>query len=252
MILPFYWMVITSLKPEADVLVFPPKIIPDRVTLDNYILVIQRMPLIRMIFNSLFVTIIGTALSLLMSSIAGYTFAKIKFKGRNVLFIALLGIMMIPQQVTIVPLFIIMNKANLLDSYLTLILPSMFNIFGIFMMRQFFITIPKELEEAAIIDGASRLRTFFTIMLPLAKTQLATLGIVTFIGIWNDYLWPLVSISSEKYYTLPIGLSSLQGRWVTEWGLIMSGTVISVLPMMIAYVIMQRSIIRSVVNTGIK
>lgn len=252
MIVPFLWMLSTSLKIDQYVLAMPPQFIPRPLTLRSYIRLTELFPLDRMFFNSLFVAVATTVGQLLTSSMAAYAFARMRFRGSNALFLLYLATLMIPFQVTITPLFILMRYLGWINTYQGLILPSVFSAFGTFLLRQFFLTIPRELEEAAFIDGASHWTVFWRIIMPLAKPALATLAVFSFMGAWNAFLWPLFVVRDLEMMTLPVGLATLHGRWLTEWNLVMAGTMITVLPMLVVYLLAQKYFIRGVVLSGIK
>lgn len=252
MIAPFLWMLSTSLKTTEATFIMPPQWIPKHITFSNYIQVTQAFPMLKFLSNSLLVSITSTLGQLLLCSMAAYAFARIEFKGRDLIFLLYLGTLMIPSQVTLTPLFILMKKLGWANTYKALIMPGMFSAFGTFLMRQFFLGIPKSLEEAAFIDGANRFTVFFKMILPLSKTSLATLTIFSFMGSWNDFLWPLIITSDINHMTLPIGLASLQGRWTTNWNLLMAGTLISVIPILIVYIFAQKYFIKGIALTGIK
>jgi multiple sugar transport system permease protein len=252
MIAPFLWMLSTSLKTMEATFVMPPQWIPKKITFSNYAEVTQVFPMLKFLANSFIVSIISTLGQLLLCSMAAYAFARMEFKGRNLLFLLYLGTLMIPSQVTLTPLFILMQKLQWANTYKALILPGMFSAFGTFLMRQFFLSIPKSLEEAAFIDGANHFTVFFKVILPLSKTPLATLTIFSFMASWNDFLWPLIITSDVNHMTLPVGLASLQGRWVTNWNLLMAGTLISIVPILIVYIFAQKYFIKGIALTGIK
>ncbi len=252
MIVPFLWMLSTSLKTSEYVLSIPPKFIPDPITLDSYRQLFEFYPMGRMFFNSMVVAILSMLGQLLTCSMAAYAFARIKFRGSNFLFLVYLATLMVPSQVTITPLFIMMRLFGWINTYQGLILPGVFSAFGTFLLRQAFLTIPKELEEAATIDGASHWTIFWKIIIPLSKPALSTLSIFAFMNSWNAFLWPLFVVRDPLMMTLPVGLASLQGRWVTEWNLVMAGTVITVLPMFIVYLFSQQYMVKGFTTSGIK
>jgi multiple sugar transport system permease protein len=252
MLLPFAWMVSTSLKTAGATFVTPPQWLPDPATLDNYQKVFDSAPVGQFLFNSIFVSVTSTALMVLFCAMSGYAFARIEFRGRTVLFYAYLATLMIPQQVTLTPLFIIMNFLGWTNTYQALILPSSFGAFGTFLLRQFFLRLPREIEEAAFIDGAGYIRIFFTIAIHLARPALATLAVFAFMASWNSFLWPLIITTDQSMMTLPLGLSALQGRWTTDWNVLMAGTVIATLPIIAVYVFAQRFIIKGLSHTGLK
>lgn len=254
MVFPFVWMISSSLKTGGEAFQTPPTLIPKKPTLENYRLVFEYVDLPRLFMNSLFIAFVVVSLQLTSSALAGYAFARLKFKGKNFFFVIYLATMMIPFQVILVPLFIEMRKLGLIDNYLGLILPTFTSAFGVFLMRQVMLGIPKELEEAAILDGASHFRLFRSIALPLCIPSLATLGILGFMGTWNGFLWPLVMLYSPEKMTLPLGLALLSGEHstATDWPMVMAGTTLSVIPIVIVYLIFQRQIAQSFLTAGLK
>jgi multiple sugar transport system permease protein len=252
MVVPFLWMISTSLKADQYVLVMPPRFFPQPLTLGSYVRLAELFPIQRMFVNSLLVATLTTLGQLLTCSMAAYAFARMHFRGSNVLFLVYLATLMIPFQVTITPLFILMRYLGWINTYQGLILPGVFSAFGTFLLRQFFLTIPDELDEAAFIDGASRWIVFWQVILPLAKPALATLGVFSFMGSWNAFLWPLFIVRDIELMTLPVGLAALHGRWLTQWNLVMAGTVITVVPMLVVYLLAQQYFVRGVVLSGIK
>ena len=252
MIVPFAWMVSTSLKSGEFVLSMPPQWIPNPATLDSYRRIFELYPIGRMLFNSLLVAGLTTLGQLITCSMAAYAFARLKFRGHNLIFLLYLASMMVPFQVTITPLFILLRIFDWINTYQGLILPGVFSAFGTFLLRQAFLTIPMEYEEAAYMDGASPLTIFLKIILPLSKPALATLSVFAFMGSWNAFLWPLFIVREETLMTLPVGLATLQGRWLTEWNLVMAGTVITVLPMLLLYLAAQKYLVQGYVMSGLK
>ncbi len=252
MIVPFLWMLSTSLKADEYVLSMPPQFFPQPLTLRSYIQLAELFPIGRMFVNSLFVATLTTLGQLLTSSMAAYAFARMRFRGSGVLFLLYLATLMIPFQVTVTPLFILMRYLGGINTYQGLILPGVFSAFGVFLLRQFFLTIPRELEEAAVLDGASHWTIYWRIILPLAGPALATLGVFAFMGSWNAFLWPLFIVRDPELMTLPVGLATLHGRWLTQWNLVMAGAMITVLPMLIVYLLAQKYFVRGVVLSGIK
>ena len=251
-ILPVLWMISTSFKPESMVMQAIPHWIPEVFTLDNYKGVLQRADLFRWIFNSVVVAVGTTVTVLLINSMAGYAFARIKFPGRDILFLTVIATMMVPAQVTMIPLFFVLNEMSLLNTHLSLALPRLGVAIGVFMLRQFFLSLPLDLEEAALIDGCSRYRIFFQIVLPLAKPSLSALGILTFVWTWNDFMWPLIAISSNDMYTLPIGLSTLVGYYGREYGIQMAGAFIATLPVLVVFMLFQKQFIEGIAFSGLK
>lgn len=252
MLLPFVWMVSTSLKTGEATFVTPPQLIPASPTTVNYEKAFGAVPMGQFLVNSIFVSVTSTVLMVLNCAMAGYAFARIKFPGRDILFYAYLGTLMIPQQVTLVPLFVLMTWLDWGNTYQALILPSSFGAFGTFLLRQFFLRLPREVEEAAFMDGAGYVRIFFTIGLPLARPALATLAVFSFMASWNSFLWPLIITSNQAMMTLPVGLSFLNGRYTTDWNVLMAGAVISTVPIIAVYVFAQKYIIQGLATTGLK
>jgi ABC-type glycerol-3-phosphate transport system permease component len=252
MLLPFLWMVSTSFKTNSATMVLPPEFIPKEPTTENYQQVTEMFPMIRFLGNSLLVAILTTLGQIIFSSMAAYAFARIQFKGRNKLFLLYLATMMVPSQVTMIPQFILMKDFGWLNTYQALIIPGMVGVFGTFLMRQAMLSVPKELEEAAFMDGANHFMVFVNVCLPLVKPSIATLGIFTFMASWNNFLWPLIVISSRDLATLPLGLSLLQGRWGTNWSLMMAGVVISVIPILGVYLFAQKYFIQGMTMSGMK
>jgi multiple sugar transport system permease protein len=249
---PFGWMVSTSLKSDLGVFATPPQLLPHPFEPSNYSRVVHVFPVWNFLVNSVVVAAISTTLQVATSAMAAYAFARMRFRGGNALFVVYLATLMVPFQVTIVPLFIEMKYLHFVNSYPGLILPTIASAFGTFLLRQAFLTLPRELEEAAFVDGASQWTVFTRIVLPLAKPSLATFGIFAFMASWNSYLWPLVIISSQNRMTLPVGLANLQGEHFTAWNLVMAGTTISVIPIVLVYLLAQKQIVRGVVLSGVK
>jgi len=252
MILPFIWMVSSSLKNLEEVSEIPIRWIPETFRFHNYAEVFQSIPMGRFILNSFFVATSVTVLAVLVSSLAAYAFARLSFKGKNVIFLCFLTTMMIPQEVTMIPKFLIMKEFGWLNSYKALIIPHVFTAFGVFMLRQFFLTIPVELEEAARIDGCSRFRIYWNIMIPLAKPAFVTLGVFLFLGEWNSFLWPLIVINSIDLQPIQVGLRTFQGEFTTQWHLMMAGAFIAEIPVLLFYMFCQRYIIEGIATSGIK
>lgn len=254
MLVPIVWMLSTSLKPSDAILTLPPKLVPDHPTLGSYRAVIEAFPMMRVFLNSLLVAVATTVGQLVLSAMAGYAFARFEFRGRDALFFLYLATLMVPLVVRVTPLFIIVRELGWTDSYAGLIVPPMFSAFGTFLMRQFFLDLPRELEEAAVIDGASTFTMFTRVIVPLAGPAFATLGIFAFMASWNDFLWPLLIVSDTKFMTLPLALATLQGLYPgqTQWNLVMAGTVISVVPMIVVFVLAQRWVIQGITASGLK
>jgi multiple sugar transport system permease protein len=252
MIVPFVWMVSTSLKTKGATMVFPPQILPETISWENYMRVAETFPIDKFLLNSALVSVVSTVGQLILASMAAYAFARLEFKGRDKLFFLYLATLMVPTQVTMTPQFILMKYLGWLNTYQGLIVPGLFSAFGTFLLRQFFLTIPKSLEEAAFMDGASHFRVYWQVILPLAKPALATLAVFAFMQSWNNFLWPLIVISDKGMMTLPLGLSMLQGRWETDWNLMMAGVVISVIPILAVYLFAQKYFIQGITLSGLK
>lgn len=249
---PFIWLVISSFKYEKDIISFPPKIFAEKYTFENYLKVWSTIPLLDYIKNTVIFAGGVVVTSVFFDSLAGYAFARMRFKGKSVLFYFVLLTMMIPFQVFMIPLFIEINKLNLLDTYAGLIIPKMTSAFGIFMMRSFFVTLPKDLEEAARVDGLNEFKIFLKIMLPLSKPTMLSLAIFTLMNSWNDLLYPLILTSSSKMRTLPAGLALFTGQNISFYGPVMAGTVISMLPLLLIYMFAQKYFIQSTAMSGMK
>lgn len=251
---PFYWTLVTSFKSREEVLVFPPTWWPANPTLEHWIGLTELRVGNFLIFfrNSAFIAFTVTALILLTSSLAGYIFAKHQFKGRDVIFLGILSMMMIPFNISIIPLYALMIDLKWTNSYWALIIPSAFSPFGIFLMRQFIQSIPDELIDAARIDGASEFGIFFRIILPLSSAALGALGIFVFIAQWDDFLWPLVIIDEPRLYTLTLGLSQFRGRVGTDVGGLAAASLFAVLPVLVVYFFAQRRFIEGITLTGLK
>jgi len=252
MLLPLAWMLVTSIETLAESRHFPPTIVPSGIHWENYPNALDSAPFGRFFANSLVVTLASVAGNLVFCSLAGYAFARLRFFGRDVIFIVLLATLMVPFQVTMIPTFLIVQHLGLVNSLGALIAPNLVTPFGIFLLRQFFRTLPIDLEEAARIDGCSRLGVLFRVVLPLSMPALATLGIVTFLWTWNDFLWPLIVITSTDQSTVQLGLASFQGAHDTKWNLLMAGNVMALAPMLIVFVVAQRWFVRSLASTGIR
>ncbi|WP_276356582.1 carbohydrate ABC transporter permease [Cohnella caldifontis] len=252
LVFPFAWMLSGAFKDSLEVVKMPPTLLPSHWNFDNFARIEQYFPLYRFLLNSAVVAVATTALQLLVCTMSAYAFAKIPFKGRQGVFLLFLTTMMIPAQVTLVPLFILFSKTNLIDTYAGLILPGIFSAYGTFLIRQHMLTIPNELLEAAFMDGASYYRVFRSVVVPLVKPTVAALTIFAFMGSWNNFLWPLIAVNSKELMTLPLGLSKLQGRWSTEWDILMAGNVVSFVPIFLVYLVSQRYFIKGMTMTGIK
>ncbi len=252
MLLPFAAMVGTSFKPQPEVFRFPGELLPREPTFDAYIDIWNRIPYGRFFFNSVVFAGGVTALSLLLDSMAAYALARLRFRGQQVLFWVVLIVLMVPFQITLVPLFLTVFQLGWLDSFAGLIIPRATNAFGIFMLRQFFLTLPREFDEAARIDGASEWTIYWRIALPLSLPALATLAVFHFMYNWNDFLWPLVITTSTDMRTLPAGLTLFMGSHVIEHAVLMAGATLALLPLAMAFLLAQRYFVRGVVMSGLK
>ena len=252
MIIPFYWSVGSSLKLEQNVFASPPQWWPDPLTFQSYINVLTRIPFLRYFTNSVIVAIVTTLGHVFFDTLAAYAFAKLTFPGRDRIFFIMLLALMVPFQVNLIPLYRIMALLHWTDTYLALIVPNLTSIFGIFMMRQFLKSIPNDLLDAARIDGCSEFGVFQKVVLPLALPGIATLIIFTFMGTWNDFLWPRIVTNSEAFFTLPVGLAQLQMKNTSNEAQIMAGTVLTALPMILVFLFMQRQFIAGMTAGALK
>ena len=251
MFFPFLWTLITSISPGAGLTVAP-SLIPADPSLAAYERLFAELPFLRIVGNSLLLAVVTTVVQLVTSSTAAYAFSRLPFRGRGVVFAIYLATMMIPLQVLIVPLFVELKSFGLLNTYLGALLPTFASAFGIFLLRQAVNQVPRDLDEAAMLDGAGHFRTFFSIVLPNIRPALATLTVFAFMGSWNSFLWPLVVLRKPDLQTLPIALAGLQGQYTTEWDIIMAGSVVSILPMLALYIFAQKYVIQGVASSGIK
>lgn len=251
-LIPLIWMVTASLMPNGEANTVPPHILPSRVTFEHYRELFVRLNLGQALFNSVLLAAAVTGLSLLLNAMAGYAFAKLHFPGRQRIFGFLLAALVLPAQVAILPLFLLLRQMGLISTYWGVILPGMASIFGIFLVRQYALSIPDELLDAARVDGASEVRIFLEIVLPLCRPILVTLAIFTFLGTWNDFLWPLVVLTDESKYTLPVALANLFGEHVQDTELMMAGSVLTVAPVLLLFLFLQRHYIQGLLMGGLK
>ena len=251
MLFPFLWTVITSITPNGT-LAGGPSLVVKNPTLDAYSTLVASMPIWRIVANSFGIALAATVLQMITGSMAAYAFGRLEFRGKNIIFGLYLATLMIPLQVLVVPLFIEMTRLHVQDTYFALLAPSIAAAFGIFLLKQAVEGIPRELDEAATIDGAGHLRIFGWIVLPLIRPALATLAVFAFMSSWNSFLWPLVAIRSPELMTLPLGLSTLLGQFTTQWNVVMAGSVVSIIPIAIVYLFAQRYIIAGMAHTGLK
>ncbi|MEA5576935.1 carbohydrate ABC transporter permease [Anabaena sp. UHCC 0451] len=250
---PLLWLISTSLKsPTENLLQSPPQLWPTQPTLDNFSRVWQSLPFGQYLSNSIIVSLLTVGLNLLFCSLAAYPLARLSFVGRNGIFIAIVSTIMIPFQIVMIPLYILTVQLGLTNSYLGMIFPSLASAFGIFLLRQAFMGVPKEIEEAARMDGSSELGLWWFIMLPAIRPALITLAIFVFIGAWSDFLWPLIIIQDESLYTLPLGVAKLAGTFSLDWRLVAAGSVISIAPVLLLFLILQRFIVPTDTGSGVK
>ena len=253
-VFPFAWMVLASLKTNMQIFAIPPVIFPKPAMWKNYLLVWQNVPLARFYINSIFVSTTVSMAQVLTSAMAAYVFARLYFPRKNLIFLLYLGVMMIPTQVTVIPLFIIVRKLGMIDTYGALIIPFLAYPYGAFLLRQFFLSIPSDLEDAARVDGYPRLSILFRLIMPLSKPALVTLGLLTFMFTWNSFFWPLVSTNTTERYTVQVGLAMLKDQlhMMGDWSTLMAGTVLSTIPILIFFIITQKHLIRGFTLSGLK
>jgi len=248
---PFFWMVSNAVRSNAEVLAIPVRILPNAFEWDNFAKAWTQLPFGRFFLNSLFISTSVTIITVIVSCLSGYAFARLKFPGREALLMAYLGTLMVPAIMLIIPLFLIVNSLGMVNTFQGVILPVAFGTFGAFLMRQFFLSIPMELEEAARIDGASRLRILVSIIVPLSMPAIGLLSLFTFIGQWNNFLWPLIVMTGSENATLPVGLTYFQTQSGTQWNFIMAGAALSMLPGIILAILLQKLIYNSIaLNAG--
>jgi len=252
MVIPFLWMVVTAFKLPEEVLAMPPKFLPSKINFKNFSDAFSAAPFGAYFFNSLFVTVLTTLLQVATSALAGYAFARFDFKGKRIIFLIFLGTMMIPVEVTLIPNYIILKNLGWLDTYFALIIPWAVNVFGIFLMRQFFLSLPKELFEQAQIDGCSHWQILWKILFPVAKPVFISVGLFSLIGSWNSFLWPLIMTNSENMRTLPVGLAYFTFEFATRYHLMMAAALFATLPVIIVYFFAQKYFVEGIATTGMK
>ena len=252
MLVPFFWSFSTSVKTAGEVFEYPPKWIPQSIHWENYSQVWEIAPFGQYLLNSTVVSVMVTILTLLTASLAAYAFARLEFRGRDFIFMLYLGTMMIPSQVTMIPNFIFIKLLGWTDTYTGLILPNVFTALGVFLLRQFFMTIPKEYEDAAKIDGASRFHIYLHVILPLSIPALSTLAVFTFVFQWNNLMWPLIVVNKDIMKTLTLGLATFQGMYSTNWSLLMAAAVMGIIPSFAIFVLGQKYLIKGITLSGIK
>jgi multiple sugar transport system permease protein len=249
---PLLWMLGASLMPAGEANSYPPPLLPSEPTLANYRLLFARLDFGRHLLNSTLIAAAVTLASLLVNSMAGYAFAKLRFAGRDRLFAVLLLALVVPAQVAMLPLFLLLKELGLVNTYLGVMIPGLASVFGIFLIRQYALSIPDSLLDAARVDGASEVRIYWSVVLPLCKPILVTLGTFTFLGTWNDFMWPLIILSDDRLYTLPVALANLTGEHVQDTELIMAGAVVTLLPVVALFLVFQRYYIEGIMMGSIK
>ena len=250
--IPLLWMLSASFMASGEANAFPPPFFPKRITLEQYRALFTRLHVARYLTNSFLLSVSVTAISLLLNSMAGYAFAKFRFRGRARLFRTLLSALVIPAQVAMLPLFLLLREIGVINTYWGVIIPGMASIFGIFLVRQYAVSIPDDLLDAARIDGASEWRIYWSIVLPVCKPILVTLAIFTFMGTWNDFMWPLIVLTDDRMYTLPVALANLVGEHVQDTELMMAGSVLTVAPVLLLFIVLQRYYIRGIMMGSVK
>ncbi|WP_443074769.1 carbohydrate ABC transporter permease [Streptomyces sp. NBC_01431] len=250
--LPLVWLVVSSVMTNAEINRFPPALWPHGIDLGGYRYVLGNAMFPRWFLNSCIVAFVAVTSNLLLGALGGYAFARMRFAGSRVLLALMLATMAVPFQLTMIPTFLVMKWLGLIDTLGALIVPSLVTPFAVFLFRQFFLSLPRELEEAAWIDGCSRLRVLVSIVAPLARPALATVAVLTFLATWNDLSWPLIAINHDAHYTLQLGLTTFQGQHHTKWSAVMAGNVITVLPVLVAFLFAQKTFIQSLTSSGLK
>lgn len=253
MLFPLLWLLSTALKSKSEnIFQFPPQLLPSQPTFENFIKVWQINPFGQYLFNSTLVALLTVSLNLLFCALAAYPLARLDFRGRDWIFSAIVSTIMIPFQIVMIPLYILTVQLHIRNSYLGIIFPGIASAFGIFLLRQAFAGVPKEMEEAARIDGCSELGLWWFIMLPAIRPALVTLAIFVFIGSWSDFLWPLIAVDKPELYTLPVGVATLAGTFSLDWRLIAAGSVISIAPVLLVFLFLQRFIVPTQAGSGVK
>jgi putative chitobiose transport system permease protein len=253
MLFPLLWLISTALKSATEnIFQSPPQLLPSQPTLDNFFSVWNSLPFGQYLYNSTLVSVLTVGLNLLFCALAAYPLARLSFVGRDWIFVAIVSTIMIPFQIVMIPLYILTVQMGLRNTYLGMIFPSLASAFGIFLLRQAFMSVPKEIEEAARMDGSSELGLWWHIMLPAIRPALVTLAIFVFIGAWSDFLWPLIVIQDENLYTLPLGVNKLAGTFSLDWRLVAAGSVIAIAPVLLLFIFLQRYIVPTETGSGVK
>ena len=250
--IPLLWMLSASFMPAGEATAFPPRLLPSRITFEHYVDLWTRLRIGRSFANSMFIAVLATILSLLFNTMAGYAFAKLRFRGRDRIFTFLVAALAIPAQVAMLPLFLLLKSMGLVNSYIGAMIPMMATIYGVFLIRQFMLSIPDDLIAAARIDGASELRIYWSVVLPLARPVLATLAIFTFMSAWNDFIWPLIILTDDDKYTLPVAVANLVGEHALDLELMMASSVLTILPVLTLFFGLQRQYIAGLMAGGVK
>ncbi|CAG6399473.1 carbohydrate ABC transporter permease [Streptomyces cocklensis] len=250
--LPLLWVLLSSVMSDAQINRFPPALWPSHIDLGGYRYVLGNAMFPRWFANSLIVSVATVVSNLVFGTLGGYAFARMRFAGSRLLLVTMLATMAIPFQLTMIPTFLVMKRLGLIDTLGALIVPSLVTPFAVFLLRQFFLSLPRELEEAAWIDGCSRLRVLWSVVLPLSRPALSTVAVLTFLTTWNDLTWPLIAINHDTHYTLQLGLTTFQGLHHTKWSAVMAGNVVTVLPVLLAFLAAQKSFIQSITSSGLK
>jgi len=250
-LVPIIWMVLSALKPSAEVFTVPPKPFGSKIMLGNFADAWNYLPFGRFIVNTIFVASVGTSITLVASALSGYAFARLNFRFRGGLFVLYLSTLIVPQEVIVIPMFLLMKQLSWVNSYQALILPWAFTAFGTFLLRQFFITVPKELEEAAKLDGCGHLRILTRIFVPISAPAIAVLAVFTFVGYWNSFLWPLIIVSDTSRMTVPLGLQLFLGQQGQRWELLMAASTIAMVPTVILVLALQRYLVRGIALSGL-
>jgi multiple sugar transport system permease protein len=251
-VIPFAQMVLASVSPASDLVKFPPPFIPSALTLDGFIALFTTTDVLRWLANSVIVSVVAIVSQVVLCSLAGYGFARLHFRGRNVGFFMIVATIMIPTQLLMIPTYILFTRIGLIDTLAAAFVPWLASAFGIFLMRQFFLSLPRDIEEAAAIDGANRLQIFLRVVLPLAKPAIATLAIFTLLSSWNDLIWPLIAINNEDLFTIQLGIANFQGTRRTQWSLLMASNVVATLPLVLFFLFAQKQFVQTMTMSGMK